>query len=476
MRVEAWQIEEDLTQLAKVTDCVRTYSIDVGLDQIPEIAQRHGLKVLLGIWVSSHPDRTQYQIETGVRLANQFPDTVRGVVVGNEALLRGEIAASKLRGYIESVKRQVKAPVTYADVWEFWQRNRELSSAVDFVTVHILPYWEDDPISAGKAADHVGTIRKLVAQDFPGKEILIGEFGWPSAGRMREGALPSPATQARVLADVLKRGKRDGFRINLIEAFDQPWKRYLEGTVGGHWGLLDDATRQPKFTWGAPVSNHPYWVWQAAGGVALAAVMFAVAALAARRKDGAPTSAWLAIALSAVAGGVFIGWTIENIPVESLGVWAWIRALAFAAVAIGAPLAGAANLAMSRHVPAFSEVIGPRSRRARNALAVTLGLLFIALTVLAVQSALALSFDPRYRDFPFAPMTGSVVPFLLMSLAAPRIAGSRPLAEIAATAVLVLCAAFIAWNETLANWQALWFAATLVALAVSLVRVRAAPD
>ena len=97
MRVEAWQIEQDLTELAKVTDCVRTYSVDVGLDQIPEIAQRHGLKVLLGMWVSSHADRTRYQIETGVKLANQFPDTVRAVVVGNEALLRGEIGRASCR-------------------------------------------------------------------------------------------------------------------------------------------------------------------------------------------------------------------------------------------------------------------------------------------------------------------------------------------------------------------------------------------
>jgi glucan 1,3-beta-glucosidase len=475
-KIEAWQIEQDLAQIAKATDCIRTYSVDAGLDQIPEIAQRHGLKVLLGLWVSSFPDRTQYQIETGVKLASRFPDTIRGIVVGNEALLRGEVSAERLREYIGIVKRQVKAPVTYADVWEFWQRNRELSSAVDFVTVHILPYWEDDPVSAAKAADHVGAISKLVANDFPGKEILIGEFGWPSAGRMRESALPSPATQARVLVEVLRRGKADGFHVNLIEAFDQPWKRYLEGTVGGHWGLHDDATRQPKFAWGAPVSNHPNWMWQAIGGVALAAVVFGAAVFAGRRyrKDEQPsTQAWIAIALSAVAGGVFVGWTIENIPVESLGVWAWIRALAFGAVAILAPIATAAAFATSRQVPAFNQVIGPQ--RTRDALALILGVLFIALTVLAVQSALALSFDPRYRDFPFAPMTAAAVPFLLVAPAGPRSAGVRPLAEMLSAAVLAACAVFIVWNETLVNWQALWFAATLVALVVSLLRARAAP-
>jgi len=475
-KIDAWQIEQDLAQLAKSTDCIRTYSVDAGLDQIPGIAKRHGLKVLLGLWVSSFPDRTQYQIDTGVKLANQFPETIRGIVVGNEALLRGEVSAARLREYIGIVKRQVKAPVTYADVWEFWQRNRELSSAVDFVTVHILPYWEDDPVTAAKAADHVGTIRKLVADDFPGKEILIGEFGWPSAGRMREGALPQPATQARVLADVLRRGKADGFHVNLIEAFDQPWKRYLEGTVGGHWGLHDDATRQPKFQWGAPVSNHPSWMLQAAGGIALAAMVFGAAVFTGRRsrKDERPgNAAWIAIALSAVAGGVFAGWTIENIPLESLGVWAWILALAFGAVAIFVPIATAAALASSRQVPLFDEVIGPQ--RARDGLTLVLGLLFIALTVLAVQSALALSFDPRYRDFPFAPMTAAAVPFLLMSLVGPRSAAARPLAETLSAAVLILCAAFIVWNETIANWQALWFAATLLALVVSLLRARAAP-
>ena len=61
-RVEPWQIDEDLGRLAKLTDCIRIYSVDFGLDRAPEIAERHGLKVLLGLWVSSHADRTKYQI------------------------------------------------------------------------------------------------------------------------------------------------------------------------------------------------------------------------------------------------------------------------------------------------------------------------------------------------------------------------------------------------------------------------------
>ena len=103
---------------------------------------------------------------------------------------------------------------------------------------------------------------------------------------MREGALPSPANQARVIQDVLALAKRDNFRVNVIEAFDQPWKRALEGTVGGHWGLLDARHARLKFVWGEAVSNHPLWKWQAAGGVAFAVLVFA-AAFAARRGDAA---------------------------------------------------------------------------------------------------------------------------------------------------------------------------------------------
>src|SRR5215470_11907645 len=269
--IDPRQIDEDLAQLKRITDCVRTYSVDHGLDQIPEIARRHGMKVLQGVWLSSLPDLSRKQIEATVALAARYPDVIAAVVVGNEVLLRGEMSAPDLARTIREVKGRVAMPVTYADVWEFWLRHRDVAAAVDFVTVHILPYWEDFPIPAGEAARHVDAIRKQVVAAFPGKEVLVGEFGWPSAGRMRAGALPSPVNQARVIHEVLALAGREGYRVNLIEAYDQPWKRQLEGTVGGHWGLYSGYSREPKFAWGGTLSNHPHWRWQAAGGVALAA-------------------------------------------------------------------------------------------------------------------------------------------------------------------------------------------------------------
>ena len=68
-------------------------------------------------------------------------------------------------------------------------------------------------------------IHKQVAAAFPGKEILIGEAGWPSRGRMRDGALPSRINQARFFSELLDLARRENFRVNLFEAYDEPWKR-----------------------------------------------------------------------------------------------------------------------------------------------------------------------------------------------------------------------------------------------------------
>src|SRR5258708_2026161 len=172
---EAAPIEEDLSKLAHLPSCVRTYAPDNGLDQVPPIAQRLGIKVLQGLWLGRDREKNRLQIDTAIALAKRYPNAINGTVVGNEVLLRGELSVEDIAAVLREVKAATGMPVTYADVWEFWLRNRELAAAVDFITIHILPYWEDFPIAADIAAAHVDDIRSRVAAAFPGKEILIGE-------------------------------------------------------------------------------------------------------------------------------------------------------------------------------------------------------------------------------------------------------------------------------------------------------------
>lgn len=472
-RVDARQIDEDLTLLSRFTDCVRTYSIENGQDLVAEIAQRHGMKVLQGIWLSNDPERNRRQIARAVELANKYPDVVRAVVVGNEVLLRGDLSETDLEAYIRSVKAQVSQPVTYADVWEFWLRNSDLQNAVDFVTIHILPYWEDFPIAAAGAATHVEEIYRKAARAFPNKKILIGEFGWPSQGRMREGARPSPSNQARVIEETLALAQRENFDVNVIEAFDQPWKRQLEGATGGYWGVIDRKTQAPKFSFDGIVSDHPNWMLQALAGILLAALSFAGAAVAGRGKP-APTLLWPRIAAMTFLPSVLFGWTIERVPIDSFTAGGWLRSLAFAATAAAAPIACAAACASGRRAPVFAALLS-RSGEPRDRPGLVVGFTLIALTLLSVQSALGLVFDPRYRDIPFAPQSNATLPFLVLMLSVPQRSGPRAMAETVAAAVLALSAGYIMLNETFANWQAIWLCAGFLVLAVILARARAAP-
>ena len=118
---------------------------------------------------SNDAAKNRQQIAAAIAFAKAYPDVISAIVVGNEVLLRGEMSAADLAALIREVKANVPEPVTYADVWEFWLRYPEVQNAVDFVTVHILPYWEDFPIPARSAAAHVAAIRQKVAAAFPAR-------------------------------------------------------------------------------------------------------------------------------------------------------------------------------------------------------------------------------------------------------------------------------------------------------------------
>ncbi|MDP1868680.1 MAG: beta-(1-6) glucans synthase [Bradyrhizobium sp.] len=467
------QIAEDMAQLAKISECVRTYSIDNGLDQVPALAAKVGLKVIQGIWLGSNRLKNLAQIQTAVRLTREYPGIITSVVVGNEVLLRGEMTAADLAANIRLVKAQVTIPVTYADVWEFWLRHREVYDAVDFVTIHILPYWEDHPIRARHAAAHVESIYKRMAVAFPAKEILIGETGWPSAGRMREGALPSRANQAKVVSEILALAKRENFRVNLIEAYDQPWKRQLEGTVGGYWGLIDAAQRAVKYPANAAISNYPLWKLQMAAGMGLSILVFGAALLTLRRRPWTPRlAAWVAVSISATAAGILLGVAFDKMFYESYGIGGWLKWGGLLAAGIASPMLCANALMSGRALPTFVQLLGPRDQRARSVLTFLLGAALLVTTLIGAETALGFIFDPRYKDFPFAALTMAVLPFwTLMALNRPQ-EGIRPIAESVFAGVFAAAALYTGINEGKDNWQSLWTCAVFVLLAVTLWRAR----
>ena len=260
------QIEEDLKRLQGKVGAVRTYSSGENLETVPQRAGKYGLKVWHGAWLNNNEKENLEQINLLIDHANKYKDTVERVIVGNEVLLRKDLTANELRRYIRQVKQRVSQPVTYADVWEFWLSNPSLADEVDFITIHILPYWEDEPIGIDRREPdgtlsiekHLVDIYKKVQARFPGKKIVIGETGWPSDGRMRSDARPGRVEQVKYFSVFRKAAEREKFDYNVIEAFDQYWKARQEGTVGAAWGLLD-AQRRDKFELGKPVVAEPHW-------------------------------------------------------------------------------------------------------------------------------------------------------------------------------------------------------------------------
>jgi exo-beta-1,3-glucanase (GH17 family) len=264
----AEQIDEDLRLLAEKTHSIRTYASSQGPLVIPELARKHGLTLIHGAWVGYVKADIPKELDELVRAANEYPDVIKRVIVGNETLLRGEMKADELIGYIREVKRRVKQPVSYADVWSMYKKNPQLFNEVDFITIHILPYWEDEPIPVDKALKHIERVYKQMEQEAhelsPGKPILIGESGWPSEGRQRGWAIPSVVNEAFFIRGLLKIAAENHFDVNIVEAFNQPWKSFQEGVVGANWGLFS-ADRQEVFPLTGKVTENVKWLEQFAG-------------------------------------------------------------------------------------------------------------------------------------------------------------------------------------------------------------------
>jgi cellulose synthase/poly-beta-1,6-N-acetylglucosamine synthase-like glycosyltransferase/exo-beta-1,3-glucanase (GH17 family) len=248
------QIRTDLTAIAAQAKAVRTYSSTQGLERVPAIAAELGLTVTLGVWVDKDTARTEREIASALDLARRYPNVTR-LVVGNETVYRHEITVADLIKIVLRVKRDSPIPVASAENWQTFMDHPEFSEAVDQIFAHIIPYWEGLPENTA-VRDSLAIYDKLQAA-YPHKKVVIGEFGWPSAGHNFESAVPDQMTQAVILRDFASRAGAREIDYNIVEAIDQPEKLF-EGNVGPYWGIFD-ASLRPKFSWTGPIVDPGYW-------------------------------------------------------------------------------------------------------------------------------------------------------------------------------------------------------------------------
>jgi exo-beta-1,3-glucanase (GH17 family) len=474
LNVEPAMIEADLRLLSQVTGCIRTYGLDHGLDAVPAIARKLGLRVVLGAWIDGNAVTNQAQLDKALGLSRDYADVIDLLVVGNEVLLRGELPAAELANLLARARRESAVPVAYADVWEFWLRHADaLRPHVDVVAAHVLPYWEDEPVAIEQAVLHVAAVNAKIRAFFAPLPVFIAETGWPAAGRQRGAAVPGRLEQARFIRELLARQDAT-LHYNLIEGFDQPWKRQLEGAMGGYWGLFAADGTQRVSLHGSVVADPVWWylplgalvggaaglVWGLGGGmlrgpkpasarkphgrVAIAALMLAGAGL---------------VPLGVLQGQMLLQWSRN--PLD----WTFGAGVALSAGLCALLAAGRLASLFDGWIPAGNRpgliaVQSSKNQRSQRWLVITVAVLLGFVTLMAV----GLVFDARYRPLVWPLLIAPAVLMCALAVMGDRLGAAAKL-ERGLACLIAIAAGLVVWQEGLANGQALGLAFTWLGLA-----------
>ncbi len=319
-------IDEDFAILSGKVQAIRTYGSTKGLEVIPALAAKHGLRVIQTAWLDGNRQTNEAEINELIASTHRNPN-VEAVLVGNEVVYRGDLAdpndpqnnwvtylpagvkptsaakadennpieweaakranthrqkqtVEELIKHIDRVKKESRfgVPVSASEQYHVYLEHPKLAEAVDFIAIHVFPYWE------GKTVDEAVTFAEqnieAVRKAYPNKEVVVTEIGWPSGGEFRLGAVPSAWNQEQFVREFVSRTMQR--RYFIFQAFDEPWKGVgdaqlgdSEGSVGAHWGLWDK-NRHAKFDWEKPsYAGVPWmtqWLAATAAGMILSAV------------------------------------------------------------------------------------------------------------------------------------------------------------------------------------------------------------
>jgi exo-beta-1,3-glucanase (GH17 family) len=257
---------EDLQILARHGNfgLIRLYDSGKNSEDVLRIIKSHkiAMKVLLGAWLSAEIYNTncpwlkdqlslkvldanrvknRQQVESAIRLANQYPDVVVAVNVGNEALVNWTdhlVPVDSVISYVRKVKKAIKQPVTVAENYDWWvHQGTALAKELDFISVHTYPVWESKDINEGLSF----TIANIqaVRNALPRSRIVITEAGWATVAR-EFGPRAGEEKQQRYYNELYQWTAGINITTFFFEAFDEPWKGDANDPLGAekHWGLF----------------------------------------------------------------------------------------------------------------------------------------------------------------------------------------------------------------------------------------------
>lgn len=231
--------EEEIESLLRViqphTTWIRTYGTEKGLENAGRIAHSLNMSVMMGAWIDDNKRVNENQLNNLIAAAKAGDVDI--AAIGNEMLHRGTVSDDELISYIKRFKEEVPdVPVTCVDTYDEMIEHPKIIDAVDVVAVNIFPYWEG--VSITDALDVTKDRYEKVKKAANGKEVIIGEMGWPSAGSATGAALPSYINANWYLKESTSWAEQNGIQYFYLEAYNQPWKQ--ESGVGPYWGVWDE--------------------------------------------------------------------------------------------------------------------------------------------------------------------------------------------------------------------------------------------
>jgi exo-beta-1,3-glucanase (GH17 family) len=239
------QVREDISLNERLAKAERTFGCDNILFNIPQYCNDAGIDCYVGSWFNKGDSSGDQQtINLLLQIADENYPTTKALIVGNEFLLGNFEGESRLINLINQVNNATNVPVTTAETYNTWIDHPNLVNAVDFIGIHIYPYWEG--ISIDGAAQFVVDKYNLIKQTFPGKEVVIFETGWPTEGSAHYSAVPSEENQKKFLEDFIPLAEQNNIKYFIFEGFDEPWKaKYSD--VEDHWGVFyENRTLKPQ--------------------------------------------------------------------------------------------------------------------------------------------------------------------------------------------------------------------------------------
>lgn len=268
--------------------------------------------LMLGAWIEckgawtdnprhnlAHEESNKAEIQAAIDFAKQYPDIVKVIAVGNEAMVHWasgyfvhpSIILKEVK-YLQQLKQKGDLPkdlwVTSSDNFASWGGGGteyhipelvELIKAVDYISLHSYPfhdthynpdYWRLDsmPVSIEKekiveeamqrAVEYTQTqfrnTRKYIESLGIQKEIHLGETGWATSSPTLYGDTGSRAAdeyKQKIYHDLIRSWTdRDSISCFFFEAFDEPWKDPNdERGSENHFGLIDIQSQAKYLLW-----------------------------------------------------------------------------------------------------------------------------------------------------------------------------------------------------------------------------------